>query len=59
MGLLMSRYLRPCPMSRRASLLLMRCAAHVEAARERGDLVEAADWRTSCADAREAIRAAT
>lgn len=55
----MPTYLRPCPMSLRASLLLMRCGAHVEAARERGDMVEMADWRTSCADAREAIRAAT
>lgn len=54
----MPRYHRPCPMSLRASLLLMRCCAHVEAARERGDLVEAADWCTSCDDAREAIRAA-
>lgn len=46
---MMPTYLRnPCPMSLRASLLLFHCCAHVEAARERGDLVEMADRDRVC-----------
>lgn len=42
-----------------ATLLLMRHAGRAQKARDRGDWITYADARTSCDDAREALRAAT
>lgn len=54
----MTRYARTqSPMTRKAVVMLMRYAGAFNAAMERGDWVTAADYATSCDDAREAIRA--